>query len=126
VIYLERGKGKTRKLIEKSARTGFYIVCPSLKECSRIFGEAQDLKFNIPFPISFDEFIHVQYHPPGIKGFLIDNADMLLDRMSRVPIGAITLTKDEGFCEVDCIRESGYPCIHIEECGEKAKTEVKS
>ena len=124
VIYLERGRGKTRQLIEKSARTGFYIVCSSRRACSQIFEEAGRLDFAIPFPITHYDFKSGQYCGKGVTGFLIDDVDMLLHGMTSIPIEVITLTKDEGFCKVDCIRESGYPCVHIEEC--RKKEEINS
>lgn len=90
-IILDRGKGKTTELIKMSAETGDYIVVGSLDECSFVSDMARKLGYNIPFPISYQEFVNKQYHAKGIKGFLIDNVERLVQYMSNVPVNAITL-----------------------------------
>jgi len=93
-IILGKGKGKTTELIKQSAESGDYIICHSLNECSRIQFKAGEMGLNIPFPASYDEFINGNYYSKGIRGFLIDNVDMLLQHMTNVPVNAITITKD--------------------------------
>jgi hypothetical protein len=87
--------GKTTELIRLSAETGGYIVCLNMDEASRIQFQSQEMGLKIPFPITFDEFKSHQYYGRGIKGFLIDNADMLLKSMSSVPVLAITMSNPE-------------------------------
>ena len=91
MIYRPRGEGKTTELIKISAEKQQYIVCINQMECSRIFSQARLMGLDIPFPITFDEFIKREYYGKGIKGFLIDNADQLLQYMSSVPVEAITV-----------------------------------
>jgi hypothetical protein len=91
-IILERGKGKTAELIKKSAESGHYIVCSSIDEASRISAQARSMGLDIPLPISYREFIAREYSSTNIKGFLIDNADLLIQVISRVPVTAITMT----------------------------------
>lgn len=94
-IILPRGKGKTTLLIEKAAENQNYIVCRSQKEAARIASIAQEMKLSIPFPITYAEFITKDFYSRGIKGFLIDNADALLQVMAdSTPIIAITMTDD--------------------------------
>lgn len=99
LIRTERARGKTTHLIHMSHKNGDYIVCHSQDECSRIAAEAKDIGKNIPFPISYDEFISKDYHAKGIKGFLIDNVDLLMAHMAfPVRVDAISVTvpaKDE-------------------------------
>ena len=92
VIYLPRGKGKTTELIKMAAKENNYIVCISQAHCRVLFNQAQSMELDIPFPITFSEFINHEYHGKGINGFMIDNADMLLQQMSSVPINAVTIT----------------------------------
>jgi hypothetical protein len=96
IIIKPTGQGKTTELIKISAEKHFHIVCHSKKECERISNSAQSMKLDIPYPITFNEFLEANYYGKGIrKGFLIDNADMLLRSISRgVPIQAITLNQD--------------------------------
>ena len=92
-IISERQTGKTFKLVHESAETNCYIVCSTAQECSRVKAAAMDLKLDIPFPITFYEFTNKRYHGKGIDGFLIDNADVLLQSMTPVRINTITMHK---------------------------------
>ncbi len=88
---IPRGKGKTIKLIKKSSETGDCIVCCSIEEASKIHLKSLDMRLNIQFPITYNEFIKKHYYGSRISGFLIDNADMLLQSLSNVPINIITV-----------------------------------
>lgn len=94
IIYKPRQCGKTIEAIKMSAETGSYIVCRSQGECRRVFRMAQVLGLNIPFPISFDEFLRGKYHGRHIKGFIIDNADMFLQYLTPVRVECVTLSKN--------------------------------
>jgi DNA-binding MurR/RpiR family transcriptional regulator len=93
--FLPRGTGKTTTLIQMAAETGATIVCFSNKECSRVANEALRAGYIIAMPISYDEFINKRYHSIGIKGFLIDNAEQVLQAMTDVRILAISATADK-------------------------------
>lgn len=95
-IIAERNGGKTTELIKMSSDSSDYIVCHNQKEASIIHLRAIDSGYKIPFPLTYDEFIENRYLSKGVKGFLIDNVDMLLDYMTkcRVPIRAITVSKE--------------------------------
>lgn len=96
IICKPRRAGKTIELIKIAAEKQSYIVCLHRKECVRIADLARELGLKIQFPLTADEFIRKNYHACGIKGgFLIDNADMLLQSMTRVPIHAISVTEEE-------------------------------
>jgi hypothetical protein len=90
-----RNTGKTTELIKMSAEKGFYIVCKNQSEASNIAIKALDLDLQIPFPITYEEFINKDYYPRGIRGFLIDNVEMLLLRLTNVNIEAITMNIDD-------------------------------
>jgi hypothetical protein len=91
-LIISRNEGKTTKLIKKSAKSGDYIVCFNQEEAYRIQNEAQNMKLNIPLPITYDEFLHKRYCGRRIHGFLFDNADMFLQSLSGVPINIITVS----------------------------------
>lgn len=93
-IIASQGMGKTTELIKSSAENGYYIVCHQKHECQRISKQAERMGLNIPFPITFSEFVDKDYHSPGIKGFLIDNVDMLIEYISLVPVAAITMRSE--------------------------------
>lgn len=93
IIVQPRQTGKTTELIKKSAETGYYIVCDTHAMAQYTFKIAQDLKLNIPLPITSKEFIEGRFSSFGIKGFLIDNAEFILSRLAKgVKIDTITMT----------------------------------
>lgn len=91
-LIIPRGKGKTTELIKRSAITKEYIVVINLIEVKRIEEIARDLDLKIPQPITFSEFRDRKYYGAGIKGFLIDNADLFLQSLTNVPINSITVS----------------------------------
>lgn len=88
---MPRGSGKTYQLIKNSSYSWYTIVCHSSIECDRILIEAKSMKLKIPPPITYDEFISKRYVGKHIFGFLIDNADSLLQYMTPLAIEAISL-----------------------------------
>lgn len=92
IIITARRAGKTSNLIVRSNQSGAYIVCFNQDECARIAEQAKEMNLTIPFPITYNEFLKGQYYARGIKGFLIDNVDALLQQQTTVNIEAITLT----------------------------------
>lgn len=72
-----RQAGKTTQLIQMSAENGYYIVVPTQRDAAWVAEQARQMELDIPFPLTFDEFVQHRYYGKGIKGFLIDNADLL-------------------------------------------------
>ena len=107
--------GKTTDLMKISAENNYYIVCSLRREADRMFHDAREIwGLDIPLPITFDEFIKGEYYGKGIKGFLVDNAELLIQRMSRVPVFAITVStkQSENNCPI-CGAKQGesHSCI---------------
>ncbi len=94
IIMRPRNAGKTTELIKLSAQNGGYIVCNSHNEAWQIHELSRQMGLEIPFPLTYSEFLHGYYHPQGVKNLLIDNADYLINSLSKSPIEAITLTTD--------------------------------
>lgn len=93
IIYKGRGEGKTTDLIKLSFERGGYIICKDIDEAHNISFIANELGCDIPLPITYDEFINKRYGK--IKEFYIDNVDNLLLYLTKSPIHAITLSKEE-------------------------------
>jgi hypothetical protein len=53
---------------------------------------AQEMGLSIPLPLTHREFINREYEPLNISGFLIDDADELLQSMARGPILEMSIT----------------------------------
>jgi hypothetical protein len=96
VITLPRNKGKTTELVKLAAEKWLYIVSIDRRSVENTAKIARELGLDIPFPITFEEFMQGRFHPSGIRGFLIDDVDMLLEYQARgVPIHAVTITAGE-------------------------------
>lgn len=92
VIIGPRATGKTTKLIEIAAEGFYYIVCRTKEHSGLIFQEAKRMELDIPFPITFDEFRNGRFHGKGIRGFVIDDAEVLLQYLAgSVPVKAVSL-----------------------------------
>ena len=92
IILSPRKSGKTAKLIEQCAEKGGYIVCFDHDEAYRIAQRAREMGLFIPFPLTSVEFFERSYFGRNIKQFYIDNADIILQGLTSVPIATITLT----------------------------------
>lgn len=88
----KRQQGKTTQLIKIAAENGGYIVCRSKHECGRINDMAHAMGVRIAFPLTYQEFIEKRYHGKGISRFYIDDADVLLQSLTEVPIEVVTFT----------------------------------
>lgn len=88
-----RSCGKTKELILMSSEDWLYIVCANSHRSDHITGLAKDMGVKIPAPILFKSFARSYFHPPGIRGFLIDNVDEFVRYMARgVEVVAMTAT----------------------------------
>jgi hypothetical protein len=95
-IIMPRGAGKTTKAIEIAAEGFLYMVVRDRREVQRVAAIARERGLDIPFPLTFDEFLGRQFHGRGIRGFVIDGADALLARLaSGVPVAAVTMDAEE-------------------------------
>lgn len=98
LIYKPRMSGKTTELIQRAAKDWLYIVCLNRREVERVAEEASRMGQDIPFPITFKEFVRGEFSSKHgrIKGFLIDNVDVMLAHAARgVPVVAVTMTLEE-------------------------------
>lgn len=77
-----KGSGKTTQLIHKAATEYLYIVCADRRRVDSIWSLARELVLDIPFPLTFEEFVGKRFQGRGIRGFLIDDADELLQYLA--------------------------------------------
>lgn len=90
------GMGKTYQLIKRSHDTKAVIVCSDIREVRAM---SMEMGLSIPNPVSYHDFIHrynETFAEKDTPGLLIDNADLLLEMLSRsIPVLAITLRAEE-------------------------------
>lgn len=97
VICRGRRCGKTVEAIKLAAKAQHTIVCHSAYEVKRVQEVAERLGYKIPQPITFDDFKNGSEIKTVASGYVIDNADMLLQSMAGSrPIRAITFTHEMG------------------------------
>ena len=97
LICRSRGGGKTTELIEEAKKLEGYnlIVCQDKNEVRRLWQEILEKKYELPQPITFDEFLRRAYCGRNVNAFLIDNADLLIQYLSKgVKVHAITFNKE--------------------------------
>ena len=87
-----RRTGRTTALIEQSAKDWLYMVCTNRKEAERVMREARRMGLDIPMPITHDDLIVGRFCGRGIRGFLVDDVDMVLAVLARgVPVRSAAL-----------------------------------
>jgi hypothetical protein len=86
--------GKTYDLIEYASTLKGYnlIVCPTQRSVCDVWKIILEKKYNIPQPITYQEFLDKKYNSLHVDSFLIDNIDLFIQSLSRTHISAITLT----------------------------------
>lgn len=88
-----RQEGKTTELIRIAAAEGLYVVTHTHREAYRLAREAETAGLSMPFPLLFgEEFLPGRYHAPGVRGVVIDNLDLCVAGVSKVPVRAVSLT----------------------------------
>lgn len=95
MIVRDRQAGKTTDLIRLAAENFAYIVCPNRQQATQIARQARGLGLNIPFPLTADEFVRGEFYGLGIRGFLFDNLDQIMQQMAHgVPVIAASWTAE--------------------------------
>lgn len=88
-----RQEGKTTEAIRLAAADFLYIVCADLDRVQHVQRMAQEMGLSIPFPLTFDEFVGARFYGRGITGFVIEDAETLLQRLAGVtPVRLVTAT----------------------------------
>lgn len=79
-------KYKTTELIKRSNKDWAYIVCFNLSECERVSKLAKTMNLDIPYPITFNEFVTTRYVRNDLKQVLIDNLDLCLQFHTNITV----------------------------------------
>lgn len=92
IIYKPRRGGKTTEIIKRCAEQGGVILVPTRMMADMLIMMAADMGLEIPMPITAFDFKHDRHLARGIEKLHIDNAELVLQAMSKVPIKTISLT----------------------------------
>lgn len=74
-----RQTGKTSMLIKMSAETGKVIVAPNSDCCYYIRHLANEMKLNIPCPITFSDLVYNRHRRGYHEQYLVDELGMVLN-----------------------------------------------
>ena len=93
LIVGNRASGKTTKAIETSAREWKYIIVKDFAELRNIVQKANEMKLDIPYPLTIDELLSCNLNRTSMKvdGIIIDNALDVLQKIINVPITLATI-----------------------------------
>jgi len=78
-----KGSGKTTELIKLAEKHFAYLVVRDRKTAYWVAEKAKQEGKDIPFPLTYDEFIRGRFYRGGIRCFIIDDAGTLLSYMAR-------------------------------------------
>ena len=95
VIYKGRGEGKTEELLQLAAKDQLTLVLINRSECMRVQRRAYDLGLTVPMPITHLDFFEGHRGGHRIKGLLIDNAEVFLQKMTHISVVAISVNKED-------------------------------
>ena len=93
ILFWNPGSGKTKALLEMSAKNGIPVLCESEARVQRLLYKAQGYGVRIPMPITINQLNE------GIKAVYIDDVKRLVEVVLKVDLRAITVNRDEE-CEV--------------------------
>ena len=93
IIFGNPGSGKTKVLLEMSAKNNIPILVESDARVQRLLVKAQGYGVKIPAPITINQLNE------GIKAVYIDDVKRLVEGVLHVDLKAITINRDEE-CEV--------------------------
>jgi hypothetical protein len=94
IIAKKRREGKTTELIMACAKAGGFLVCATQRDAHHTASIAKHLDISVPYPLTYHEFLEGRYYGSGVKVLFIDDADRLLQYLSKTPIGGISISTD--------------------------------
>jgi len=92
IILKKRGEGKSTEIIKQCAETNGYIICKDVSRACVIFNQAKEMNLTINYPITASEFKNDAYFSKNISGFYIDNIEEFFEKLTPVPVKAISAT----------------------------------
>lgn len=90
LIGFGRCLGKTTMAILESHATGNRILVANHRMAENTFGMAQKLGYTIPYPICVNDLVRTLHAYSKEEHFIIDNVEMVLQKMIYNPVDTIT------------------------------------
>lgn len=89
IIFGNPGSGKTKRLLEMSAKNNIPVLVESDARVQRLLVKAQGYGVKIPAPITINQL------NDGIKAVYIDDVKRLVEGVLKVSLKAITVNNDD-------------------------------
>lgn len=88
----KRQSGRSTKLIREAAKYNYaLIVCSNKREAGNTYRMAREMGYNIPYPITFNDFVKKNYYGRNVQVLLFDNLDKSIKEYTDVPIVKIVV-----------------------------------
>ena len=97
VIFGAPGSGKTKAILEESAKNNIPVLCESEARVRRLLEKARGYGFNIPMPITVDEL------DGTVEKVYIDDIKRVLDVVLNTNLCGVTINSDDDL-EVETLK----------------------
>lgn len=89
IIFGNPGSGKTKALLELSAKNNIPVLCESASRVQRLLVKAEGYGFKIPSPLTVDEL------NSSIPTVYVDDVKHLLEVVLNIRLAGITINRDD-------------------------------
>lgn len=95
LIFGNPGSGKTKALLELSAKNNIPVLCESQARVERLLVKAKGYGYDIPLPVTMNSLSE------DVKEVYIDDIKRVLDAVLHTSLAGITVNSDEDLEVVD-------------------------
>ena len=88
IIFGNPGSGKTKALLELSAKNNIPVLCESAQRVQRLLVKAEGYGFKIPSPVTVDELNN------SVPAVYIDDIKRVLEVVLNVRLAGVTVNND--------------------------------
>ena len=88
IIFGNPGSGKTKALLEQSAKNNIPVLCESAARVQRLLVKAEGYGYKIPAPLTFDELNE------SVSVVYIDDIKRVLEAVLNIRLAGITINND--------------------------------
>ena len=88
IIFGNPGSGKTKALLELSAKNNIPVLCESAARVQRLLVKAEGYGYKIPAPLTFDEL------NDKVAEVYIDDVKRVLEAVLNIRLAGITINND--------------------------------
>jgi hypothetical protein len=89
IIFGNPGSGKTKALLELSAKNNIPVLCESAARVQRLLVKAEGYGYKIPAPLTFDEL------NDRVAEVYIDDIKRVLEVVLNIKLAGITVNNDD-------------------------------